>query len=194
MSGASDLWGEWRRHNARGVRGAEALHTEIDRIARAGGITSPVTTTRGLTARLHYLDSPAGRAELTARGISRRLLRSWERGTTPSAAKLQAVDTAYRNRRRRNIVRSGALKRILDNNGHGRRMEIFPVDQAAVPEKYRRPLSDRSVRARHIWDDAVRAWAADDLDTLDDIWDDVISELDSGFAAYAYVSAIGIGA
>ncbi|AZK92459.1 MULTISPECIES: hypothetical protein [Streptomyces] len=194
MSGASDLWGEWQKHNAQGVRGAQALHAEIDRIARAGGITSPVTTTRGLKARLRYLDSPAGRTELAAQGITRRLLRSWERGTTPSAAKREAVDTAYRNRRRRNIVRSGALKRILDNNGHGRRMEIFPVDQSTVPEKHRRPLSDRSIQARYIWDDAIRAWAADDLDTLDDIWDDVISELDSDFAAYAYVSAIGIGA
>ncbi|MFF3555018.1 hypothetical protein ACFYXL_16630 [Streptomyces tsukubensis] len=194
MSGASDLWGERQKYNARRVRGARALHAEIARIARTGGITSPVTAPRGLKARLRYPDSSAGRAELAAQGIPRRLLRSWERGTTPSAAKREAVDTAHGNRRRRNLVRSGALKRILDNNGHGRRMEIFPVDQSTVPDKHRRPLSDRSIQARCIWDDAIRAWAADDLDTLDDIWDDVISELDSDFAAYAYVSAIGIGA
>ncbi|MER5772491.1 hypothetical protein [Streptomyces sp. NPDC001985] len=194
MSEAADRWGEWQKHNARGKRGAGALHAEIDRIARAGGITSPVTTTRGLKARLRYLDNPAGRAELAAQGVSRRLLRSWERGTTPSAAKLKAVDAAYWNRRRQNIVRSGALKRILDNNGHGRRIEIFPVDQSTVPEQFRRPLSDRSIQARYIWGDTVRAWAANDFDTLDEIWDDIISELDSDFLAYAYVSAIGIGA
>ncbi|MFF3555038.1 hypothetical protein ACWD4V_18090 [Streptomyces tsukubensis] len=194
MSDASDLWGEWQKHNARGMRGAEALHREIDRIARAGGITSPVTTRRGLKARLRYLSGPAGLAELASHGVSRRLLRSWERGAKPSAAKLRAVDDAYWSRRRKNLVRSGALKRILDNNGYGRRIEIFPVDQSTVSDKYRRSLSDRSIQARYIWGDAVKAWATNDIDILDEIWDDIISELDSDFAAYAYVSGVGIGA
>lgn len=58
MSGASDLWGEFGKHHAQGQKGAQALGQEIERIARQGGITSPVTTTRGLRARLRYLDSP----------------------------------------------------------------------------------------------------------------------------------------
>lgn len=194
MSGATDLWGEWQRYGAQGMSGAQALHKEINRIARAGGITSPVTTPRGLKARLRYLASPAGQTELTSQGISRRLLRSWERGVTPSPAKLAAVDRAYWNRRRENLIRSGALKRILNNDGHGRRIEIYPVDQSAVPEQHRRLLSDRSIQARYIWDDAIKAWGRGDMETLDGIWDDIISDLDSNFAAYAYVSAIGIGA
>ncbi|MEU5162721.1 hypothetical protein AB0G74_24365 [Streptomyces sp. NPDC020875] len=194
MSGATDLWGEWQKHGAQGVSGARALYAEIERVARAGGIASPVTASRGLAARLRYLDNPVGRAELAACGVSRRLLRSWERGVTPSPVKLKAVDDAYWARRRYNLLRSGALKRILDNHGMGRRMEIFPVDQSTVSEKYQRILSDRSIQARYIWDDAVRAWGADDIATLDEIWDDIISELDSDYSAYAYVSAIGIGA
>ncbi|KDR59479.1 hypothetical protein IPZ55_00005 [Streptomyces sp. A10(2020)] len=194
MSGASDLWGEFGKHHAQGQKGAQALGQEIERIARQGGITSPVTTTRGLRARLRYLDSPAGRRALAEHGVSSRLLRAWAAGRTPSRAKLAAVDAAYWGRRRENLVRSGALKRLLDNEGRGRRIEIYPVDQSAVPEKRKRVISQRTVTARYIWDDAVGAWASGDLNTLDEIWDDVISDLDSDYAAYAYVESIGISA
>ncbi|KUL65127.1 hypothetical protein AB0F32_02970 [Streptomyces albidoflavus] len=194
MSGASDLWGEFGKHHAQGQKGAQALGQEIERIARQGGITSPVTTTRGLRARLRYLDSPAGRRALAEHGVSHRLLRAWAAGRTPSRAKLAAVDAAYWGRRRENLVRSGALKRLLDNEGRGRRIEIYPVDQSAVPEKRKRVISQRTVTARYIWDDAVGAWASGDLNTLDEIWDDVISDLDSDYAAYAYVESIGISA
>ncbi|WP_186782604.1 hypothetical protein [Streptomyces sp. CBG9] len=194
MSGASDLWGEFGKHHAQGQKGAQALGQEIERIARQGGITSPVTTTRGLRARLRYLDSPAGRRALAEIGVSSRLLRAWAAGRTPSRAKLAAVDAAYWGRRRENLVRSGALKRLLDNEGRGRRIEIYPVDQSAVPEKRKRVISQRTVTARYIWDDAVGAWASGDLNTLDEIWDDVISDLDSEYAAYAYVGSIGISA
>ncbi|WP_071339546.1 hypothetical protein [Streptomyces albidoflavus] len=194
MSGASDLWGEFGKHHAQGQKGAQALGQEIERIARQGGITSPVTTTRGLRARLRYLDSPAGRRALAEHGVSSRLLRAWADGRTPSRAKLAAVDAAYWGRRRENLVRSGALKRLLDNEGRGRRIEIYPVDQSAVPEKRKRVISQRTVTARYIWDDAVGAWASGDLNTLDEIWDDVISDLDSDYAAYAYVESIGISA
>ncbi|MCU7705650.1 hypothetical protein [Streptomyces albidoflavus] len=194
MSGASDLWGEFGKHHAQGQKGAQALGQEIERIAREGGIASPVTTTRGLRARLRYLDSPAGRRALAEHGVSSRLLRAWAAGRTPSRAKLAAVDAAYWGRRRENLVRSGALKRLLDNEGRGRRIEIYPVDQSAVPEKRKRVISQRTVTARYIWDDAVGAWASGDLNTLDEIWDDVISDLDSDYAAYAYVESIGISA
>lgn len=193
--GATDLWGEWQRYGARGMSGAQALAAELDRIAREGAIASPVTTTRGLSARLRYLSSGPGREVLAAHGISARLLRSWERGAHPSAPKLDAIDRAYQERRRDNVVRSGALKRLLDNGGRGRRIEIYPVDQSAVDEERRRPeVTERSVQARYVWDDMVDAWAEGDLDTLDEIWDDIITDLDSDYAAYAYVGSIGIGA
>ncbi|MFJ8888230.1 hypothetical protein ACIRJR_33180 [Streptomyces sp. NPDC102402] len=195
MAGATDLWGQWAKHGAQGMSGARALAVELDRIAAAGGIASPVTTRRGLSARLRYLSSPAGRAALGAHGVSARLLRSWERGARPSRRKLEAVDRAYQERRRDNLVRSGALERLLDNEGRGRRIEVYPVDQTGVPEQYRRPnLSDRSVQARYVWGDMVDAWARGDFVLLDEIWDDIISDLDSDYAAYAYVASVGVGA
>ncbi|GGZ97081.1 hypothetical protein GCM10010371_66170 [Streptomyces subrutilus] len=195
MSGATDLWGEWRKHGAQGMSGAQALAAEIDRIAREGGIATPVTAKRGLSARLRYLNSRPGRTVLDRNGISTRLLRSWDRGARPSRDKLDAVDKAYQEHRRANLVRSGALKRLLDDGGRGRRIEIYPVDQTLVEEKRRRPtVSERSVQARYIWDDAVDAWSRGDMSALDEIWDDVITDLDSDYAAYAYVGHIGIGA
>ncbi|MEU3064599.1 hypothetical protein AB0P12_27795 [Streptomyces subrutilus] len=195
MSGATDLWGEWQKHGAQGMSGAQALAAEIDRIAREGGIATPVTAKRGLSARLRYLSSSPGRQVLDRNGISTRLLRSWDRGARPSRDKLDAVDKAYQEHRRANLVRSGALKRLLDDDGRGRRIEIYPVDQTLVEEKRRRPtVSERSVHARYIWDDAVDAWSRGDMSALDEIWDDVITDLDSDYAAYAYVGHIGIGA
>ncbi|MFB7263893.1 hypothetical protein ACFCXH_17320 [Streptomyces nojiriensis] len=198
MAGSEDLWarwGEWQRHDARGMKGGEALILELNRIVHSSGIASPVTSRRGLAARLRYLDSPAGRQALAEQGISTRTLRSWMRGkTTPSPASRERIDAAYWWRRRENLIRSGWLARHLDNNGQGRRMEIYPVDQSHVDAKYSRPLSDRSITVRYIWPDLVSAWAARDEAMVDEIWDDVITDLDSDYAAYAYVSSVGIGA
>ncbi|MEC4575080.1 hypothetical protein [Streptomyces virginiae] len=198
MPGSEDLWarwGEWQRHDARGIKGGEALILELNRIVHSSGIVSPVTTHRGLAARLRYLDSPAGRQALAEQGVTARTVRSWMRGkATPSPANRERIDAAYWWRRRENLIRSGWLVRHLDNDGRGRRMEIYPVDQSHVDAKYARPLSDRSITVRYIWSDLVQAWADRNEAMVDEIWDDVISDLDSEYAAYAYVSSIGIGA
>ncbi|MFJ9933801.1 hypothetical protein ACIRSJ_11795 [Streptomyces virginiae] len=198
MAGSDDLWarwGDWGKYDARGVKGGEALILELNRIVHSSGITSPVTSRRGLAARLRYLDSPAGREALAQQGITPRTLRSWMKGkANPSPANRERVDRAYWERRRENLIRSGWLARHLDNDGRGRRMEIYPVDQSHVDGKFARPLSDRSITVRYIWGDLVKAWADRDESLIDEIWDDVISDLDSEYAAYAYVSSIGIGA
>ncbi|MET9841618.1 hypothetical protein ABZZ01_28090 [Streptomyces virginiae] len=198
MAGSEDLWarwGEWQRHDARGMKGGEALIIELNRIVHSSGIVSPVTTRRGLAARLRYLDSPAGRQALVEQGVTARTVRSWMRGkATPSPANRERIDAAYWWRRRENLIRSGWLVRHLDNDGRGSRMEIYPVDQTHVDAKYARPLSDRSITVRYIWPDLVQAWAARDTAMVDEIWDDVITDLDSDYAAYAYVSSVGIGA
>ncbi|MFF9345321.1 hypothetical protein ACF1CG_36880 [Streptomyces sp. NPDC014773] len=201
MSGSPDLWarwGEFRKHNARGMKGGEALIQEINRIVYTSGVSSPVTSRRGLSARLRYLDSKAGREELKAQGVSPRTIRAWMRGKgsiSPTPASREKIDAAYWHRRRENLIRSGWLARHLDNNGRGRLMEIYPVDQALVPEEYRRPtVSQRTITVRYIWGDLVDAWASQDAATVDEIWDDVISDLDSDYNAYAYVSSVGINA
>ncbi|MFJ7961483.1 hypothetical protein ACIQ62_34830 [Streptomyces sp. NPDC096319] len=199
MAGSPDLWSQWGefgKFNARGMKGGEALILELNRIVYSSGIASPVTTRRGLAARLRYLDSPAGRQALRDQGVTARTLRTWMRGkSTPTKANRERIDHAYWVRRRENLIRSGWLKRHLDNDGRGRRMEIYPVDQTQVPAERARPtLSQRSITVRYIWADLVDAWATQDADTVDEIWDDVISDLDSDYNAYAHVSSVGIGA
>ncbi|MFI8449060.1 hypothetical protein [Streptomyces erythrochromogenes] len=198
MAGSENLWarwGDWRKHDARGMKGGEALILELNRIVHSSGIVSPVTSRRGLAARLRYLNSPAGRQALAEQGVTARSLRSWTKGKAiPSAASRERIDAAYWWRRRENLIRSGWLVRHLDNNGRGSRMEIYPVNQSHVDSKYSRPLSDRSITVRYIWPDLVQAWADRDEAMVDEIWDDVITDLDSDYAAYAYVSSVGIGA
>ncbi|MEV7558972.1 hypothetical protein [Streptomyces sp. NPDC089795] len=177
------------------MKGGEALILELNGIVHSSGIVSPVTTRRGPAARLRCLDSPAGRQALAEQGVTARTVRSWMRGkATPSAASREWIDAAYWWRRRENLIRSGRLVRHLDNDGRGRRMEIYPVDQSHVDSKYSGPLSDRSITVRYVWSDLVDAWAARDEMMVDEIWDDVITDLDSDYTAYAFVSAVGIGA
>ncbi|MFG2646019.1 hypothetical protein ACGFYP_34240 [Streptomyces sp. NPDC048370] len=199
MAGSSELWGRWGdfgKYNARGIKGGEALIQELNRIVHSSQIASPVTSDRGLRARLRYLDSEAGREALAQQGVKPRALKSWTEGERlPNNKSRERIDNAYWQRRRANLIRSGWLKRHLDNNGAGRRMEIYPVDQTQVDEKRRRPgLSQRSITVRYIWNDLVDAYANKDDDLMDEIWDDVITDLDSDYAAYAYVASVGIGA
>ncbi|WP_189492729.1 hypothetical protein [Streptomyces antnestii] len=178
------------------MKGAEALILELNRIVYSSGIASPIGSKRGQNARIHYLDSKAGREALRAQGVSDRAMKSWFKGKSrPSRANLDRLDAAYWVRRRENLIRSGWLKRHLDNHGQGRRMEIYPVDQSAVPEpRSRSNISERSIVVRYVWEDLVDAWAAQDENMLDEIWDDIITDLDSDYAAYAYVGSVGISA
>ncbi|MEV5567643.1 hypothetical protein AB0L54_33030 [Streptomyces sp. NPDC052196] len=199
MSGSPGLWarwGEWKKYGAQGVKGGEALILELNRIVYQSGISSPITSKRGQDARLRYLKSPAGRAELRAQGVTDRTMKAWLAGKSrPSRANLDRLDSAYWNRRRANLIRSGWLKRHLNNNGQGRHVEIYPVDQSGVDDGYARPnISQRSLTVRYVWDDMVDAWADQDAALMDDIWEDIISDLDSDWTAYAYVSSVGIGA
>ncbi|MFE9413906.1 hypothetical protein ACFYN0_34750 [Streptomyces sp. NPDC006704] len=178
------------------MKGGEALILELNRIVYQSGIRSPITSARGQNARLHYLQSSAGRAELRAQGVSDRAMRAWFAGKSrPSRANLDRLDSAYWSRRRANLIRSGWLKRHLNNDGRGRHVEIYPIDQSAVEQPYARPnVSERSLTVRYVWDDMVDAWADQDEALMDDIWEDIISDLDSDWTAYAYVSSVGIGA
>lgn len=167
MAGSPDLWarwGDWKKFDTRGMKGGEALILELNRIVYESGFSSPITSTRGQNARLHYLDSKAGRAELRAQGVTDRAMRSWFSGKSrPSKANLERLDSAYWVRRRENLIRSGSLKRHLDNDGQGRRMEIYPVDQSAVtPSRARTNITERSITVRYVWADMVDAWATQD--------------------------------
>ena len=191
--------------NVRGGKAlGRALEEALERQIIDGGIKSPVTSPRGLKARLKYLNSDAGVEAMREAGITvkSRALKNWFAGKQkPSAANLELVDTAYWNLRTRRILDNlGAFKQHLNNQGKGTAVEIHPVDQSQVGEHARRPnlegeQAHRSLPAvRYIWDDAVDAMEAGDEGKLEEIWDDIITELDSDWGAYTYVSYVGLGA
>ncbi|MPY60958.1 hypothetical protein [Streptomyces spongiae] len=194
--------------SAENVRGGKALGRALeDALSRQiteGGIKSPVTSPRGLKARLNYLNSDAGVEAMREAGITvkSRALNNWFAGTQkPNPANLELVDTAYWNLRTRRIRDNlGAFKQHLNNQGNGTAVEIHPINQAHVDEHARRPNleGDQAIRTlpavRYVWNDAIDAMKAGDEGKLEEIWDDIITDLDSDWGAYTYVSYIGLGA
>lgn len=194
--------------SAENVRGGKALgralEEALERQILEGGIKSPVTSPRGLRARLKYLNSDAGVEAMREAGVTvkARALKNWFAGAQkPSAANLELVDTAYWNLRTRRVLDNlGAFKQHLNRQGKGTAVEIHPIDQSLVEEHAVRQnligeQAHRSLPAvRYIWDDAVDAMEAGDEGALEEIWDDIITELDSDWGAYTYVSYVGLGA
>ncbi|MER7849240.1 hypothetical protein ABTZ03_35475 [Kitasatospora sp. NPDC096077] len=205
---STDGWKNFGRYGADRDRGnvhgsvalGRALEDAVERMIVEGGIKSPATTRRGLIARMRYLTThKGGPAALAQAGITAAAatIRAWTKGSQrPRTANLDAIDTAYWNLRAANVLANPAiLKAHLNRDGRGTRIEIHPVNQDVVDEPRRRDnLRVRSFQARYIWDDSVDALTTGDLTKLEEIWDDVISELDSDYGAYQYVSSVGLGA
>jgi len=184
-------WMDFGHYGAAGVPGGEALGIAMEGMVR--GISSPVDSERGLAARLSYLTkSDAGYEAMDRAGVhvSPRTLMAWlAEERTPNKANLARLDAAYWDLRRRNVATD--LKHRLNNGGRGTRVEINPVNQGGVEQKYRRDLSSRSVSVRGVWDRAVDAWMDDDLEELDAVWDEVLDLIGSDYDGYSYVSSIG---
>ncbi|MEV7275158.1 transcriptional regulator [Streptomyces bacillaris] len=184
-------WMDFGRYGAAGAPGAEALGIAMEGMVR--GIASPVDSERGLAARLNYLTkSDAGYEAMDRAGIhvSPRTLMAWlAEERTPNKANLARLDAAYWDLRRRNVATD--LKNRLNNGGRGTRVEINPVNQTGVEQKYRRDLAPRSVNVRGVWDRAVDAWMDDDLAELDAVWDEILDLIGSDYDGYSYVSSIG---
>ncbi|MEU4181496.1 transcriptional regulator [Streptomyces sp. NPDC026589] len=184
-------WKDFGKYGADGAPGAEALGIAMEGMVR--GVASPVESDRGLAARLNYLTkSDAGYEAMDRAGVhvSPRTLMAWlAEERSPNRANLARLDAAYWDLRRRNVAAD--LKHRLNNGGRGTRVEINPVNQTGVEQKYRRDLAPRSINVRGVWDRAVDAWMDDDLDELDAVWDEVLDLIGSDYDGYSYVSSIG---
>lgn len=183
---------DFGHYGARGERGSEAAARVLDSLA--GGIASPLTSRRGLAARLRYLTkSQAGYRAMAQAGITvtPRTLTAWLKGTQrPNKANLARIDTAYRALRRRNVAQY-LLQRL--NARGGTRVEIHPLDQSQVDPRHRRVLEFRTLNIRR-WDAIVTAWAQGDAQALDDAWIDHMIDLGSQWGKYEYVTAVGFAA
>ncbi|MFF7474261.1 transcriptional regulator [Streptomyces sp. NPDC008092] len=183
---------DFGHYGARGERGSEAAARVLDSLA--GYIATPVTSARGLSARLRYLTrSAAGRDAMRAAGVTvtPRTLKAWLAGKQrPNKANLAKIDAAYRTLRRHNVARY--LLGRLNANG-GTRVEIHPLDQGRVPVPHQRVLEYRRLNIR-TWDAIIAAWTASDAGALDDAWIDQIVSLGSQWGKYEYVTSVGFAA
>ncbi|MEU6632115.1 transcriptional regulator [Streptomyces parvus] len=184
-------WKDFGKYGAAGAPGGEALGIAMEGMVQ--GIASPVDSERGLAARLNYLTrSDAGYEAMDRAGVhvSPRTLMAWlAEERSPTKANLARLDAAYWDLRRRNVAAD--LKARLNNGGRGTRVEINPVNQRGVEQKYQRDLAPRSVSVRGVWDRAVDAWMDDDQEELDAVWDEVLDLVGSDYDGYSFVSSVG---
>ncbi|MFE4399786.1 transcriptional regulator [Kitasatospora sp. NPDC056808] len=185
-------WMVLGHYQARGQEGWEALAQGIEDMVT--GISSSVETERGLAARLRYLTtSDAGYEAMDRAGIhvTPKTLMAWlAEEVIPNRANRTRLDAAYWDLRRQNVAAD--LKRRLNNDGRGTRLEVNGVDQSAVERRHQRDLPPRSVNVRGIWDRAVDAWLAEDEHELDAIWDEIlVNHFGSDRDKYSKVSSIG---
>lgn len=186
-------WTDLGRYKAKGIPGGVAIAMRIERAVT--GIKSPVTSPRGLAARLRYLtNSQAGRDAMERAGITVRpeTVQNWvDRVTHPQRHNREKLDSAYWDLRRRNLARE--FKSRLKDEGRGTQIEIYPVDQSQVNARHRREIQIRKVKVRGLWDDLVEAWVEGDDGKLDISWDEILNGLGSDRDKYTYVSHIGFG-
>ncbi|MFI5905845.1 transcriptional regulator [Streptomyces cyaneofuscatus] len=184
-------WMDFGQYGANGAPGGEALGIAMEKMVH--GISSPVDSERGLAARLNYLTkSDAGYEAMDRAGVhvSPRTLMAWlAEERSPNKANLARLDAAYWDLRRRNVAAD--LKHRLNNGGRGTRVEINPVNQGGVEQKYKRDLAPRSINVRGVWDRAVDAWMDDDQEELDAVWDEVLDLIGSDYDGYSFVSSVG---
>ncbi|RMI42491.1 transcriptional regulator [Streptomyces triticirhizae] len=184
---------DFGKYGAQGIKGFEAVARQLD--ALADFIASPVTTRRGLLARLHYL-TRTSRARAAAREagltVTDRTLKAWLAGTrNPTKRNLTRIDTAYRAVRRQNVARY--LLARLNREGRGTRVEIHPLNQSGVRPPHQRVVEFRTLNIRR-WGAIVEAWAAGDDQALDDAWIEQIVDLGSQWGQYEYVTNVGFAA
>ncbi|MGV9349910.1 transcriptional regulator [Streptomyces spiralis] len=184
---------EFGKYGARGIKGHEAVARQLD--ALAGYIATPVTTRRGLLARLHYLtrtDHARQAAREAGLAVTDRTLKAWLDGKqSPSKANLARIEQSYRTVRRQNVARY--LLARLNREGRGTRVEIHPLNQSHVDRPRQRVVEFRTLNVRR-WDRIVQAWVASDHQELDDAWVDQIIDLGSQWGQYEYVTNVGFAA
>jgi hypothetical protein len=176
---------------AQGVEGGRALAISLDR-RTFDDVEWRRSDEEHLQRAVKYLARKAGGAgAMQAHGITADpvSLTDWlSQAHTPSPDRQQRLQLAFRELRRHNIAPH--LTRVLNADG-GTRIEIHPVDQEYVETRYVRYLRARNKNI-YRWNAIVQAWARQDSMALEDLWQGVISDMDSDYRKYEYVEHIGI--
>lgn len=177
---------------AEGLEGGRALAASLDQRTFEDDVDWRRSEAECLVRNLRYLlRKTGGPAAMEEYGLTAapEALAAWLEGaSTPFPEQERQLESAFRSLRRRNIAPS--LTRTLDAGG-GTRIQIAPVDQVGVEARYRRDLR---VRYKNIyrWGPIVRAWAAQDSMELDQLWEEVITDMGSDYRKYQCVESISV--
>lgn len=176
---------------AEGVKGGRALARSLDERTFDHDVEWRRSEEECLQRAVTYLTrKTGGPAALQAHGIQEDLgtLIAWLDGpAAPNTDQRRWLEEAFRDLRRRNIAPS--LIHQLNARG-GTRIEFTGAAQDAVQDRHRR---EERLRKKNIyrWDDIVHAWARQDWLLLQELWLDVIGDMDD-YSRYESVTYIGI--
>ncbi|GAU71333.1 hypothetical protein SSP35_34_00180 [Streptomyces sp. NBRC 110611] len=197
--------GTWGRGpDSGGTTFGEQLNVEFLGLMENGDVTPPTDVSPDVRAQLKYLNSRKGGHEATeCAGIPARTRRGWKT-RTPSPASRQRINHAYWQLRATNWKRTGrtpppgvreAVAPQLKERAHGKRMSITPVDWRDVRKQAQgaqKEANEREIRpSQRSWDNLIDAWSTGDETTLDTVWMDYASEIDSPPELYYEVAHIG---
>ncbi|WP_157874522.1 hypothetical protein [Streptomyces sp. AcH 505] len=181
---------------AEGIEGGRALAESLDRRTFEYDVSWRRSEEERLAQAVKYLmTKKSGPDTLRAYGITAdtgTLTALLSAEQTPVPGQQQRLEQAFRALRRHNVAPH--LTGVLDRKRgarRGTRIEIHPVYQEGVQPSHRRDLR---VRHKNIWrwKPIVQAWAAQDSLVMEDLWQELISDMDSDYRSYQYVGHIGI--
>lgn len=163
------------------MRGGEALRRQLD--VKASAIQAQ-TGAKGWHAQLRYLTrSQVGRDAMT-RVYSPRTLVAWlAEDRAPTRANQAAIQRAYNTRRKPAVAE--ALKRILNNDGNGTRVEVHPEESIWTDH-----LDVQTIEITE-WDDIIDAWSDGDYDDMNEIWEGIADDDLYPPGGYYHVSHLG---
>ncbi|MFI6771140.1 helix-turn-helix domain-containing protein [Streptomyces sp. NPDC050355] len=178
---------------AKGTPLGRAVAEFLDEAAagRQRGIKSPITTRRGLKARLNQLGK---NRELAAQhGIKPRDLNDWAKGRrNPRKASLDKIERAYQETlAHRSAAGRRAVRREFDR-GRGATIQVTPLDQRAVPQQRRRDIPEAEIRiTQYRWGPMLDAWENDDYDAMEDLAYEAMEE-GGEYLVYAWVGTASV--
>ncbi|MCB5910357.1 transcriptional regulator [Streptomyces pinistramenti] len=180
---------------ATGTPLGQAIGTFLDEAAagRVRGIKSPITTRRGLNARLNALAKTGPAREAAAEhGIKPRDVNDWSKGRRrPRPASLERIEQAYQATLARKGGARRAVRREFDR-GRGATIQVTPLDQSRVQEKHRRVLGPGEVRiSEYRWGPLLNAWEEGDYGAVEDL---AFAAMEEGgeYLVYAWVGSAAI--
>ncbi|MEU5157776.1 MULTISPECIES: hypothetical protein [Actinomycetes] len=160
---------------------------------RQRGVKSPITTRRGLDARLRQLNEHRDIA--IQHGVKLSSLNNWTNGRRDPRkrkASLEKIERAYQAvLAQRSTAGRRAVRKEFDR-GRGANIQVTPLNQAAVREKHRRVIQPGEIRiSEYRWAPLLKAWERGDYDEMEDL---AFAAMEEGgeYLVYAWVGSAAV--